>query len=99
MYGKVAILVMLVFAVASSIQVIGDKNIGCRNAEKDRILHDCAGLLRHDDVPIVVGRYSNCCWAVRAVPYKNMTCIAELLTDVEKKVHCTNKIHQLETKC
>ncbi|KAF8641965.1 hypothetical protein HU200_067684 [Digitaria exilis] len=90
---------MLVLAVGVSVQVTGVKNIGCRNSEKQRILHDCARLLRHDDLPIIVGRDSLCCCAVRAVPHKNMTCIAGLLTDAEKKLHSADKIQRLEPLC
>jgi len=84
MAGNVAILLLVVsLAMVSPQQAT---KLGCTNAEKARILHDCRDFIRPGGGLAIPFRNSDCCWAVRAVPGLDMDCIITLLTPVEKKL-------------
>jgi hypothetical protein len=100
MAGKVAILLLLV--VSLSLAMVSPHQatkLGCTNAEKARILHDCRDFIRPGGGLAIPFRNSDCCWAVRAVPGLDMDCIITLLTPVEKKGHSEGKIRGLRNYC
>ncbi|KAF8730815.1 hypothetical protein HU200_016678 [Digitaria exilis] len=82
--GKLALLVLLVFAVVFLHPVIGNKHKICTKIEKDNILKHCE---------------DSCCAAALEVPNLDMQCIIDLLTADEKSRHNENNIMELSRLC
>ncbi|CAD6221267.1 unnamed protein product [Miscanthus lutarioriparius] len=95
-FSKILLLLVVSFAMVSPHQAT---KLGCRDAEKVRILHDCRDFIRPGGALLIPGRNGNCCWAVRAVPGMDMPCILTLLTPVEKKENSQGKILGLGNAC
>ncbi|KAF8711347.1 hypothetical protein HU200_029375 [Digitaria exilis] len=95
--GKLALLVLLVFAVVFLHPVIGNKHKICTKIEKDNILKHCEDYTSNagPEPPL----HSSCCAAALEVPDLDMQCIIDLLTADEKSIHNENNIMELSRLC
>ncbi|KAF8711351.1 hypothetical protein HU200_029380 [Digitaria exilis] len=96
--GKLALLLLVVFAVVSLHPVIGNKRKICTKIQKDNILKHCEEYTRYaGPAPSI---HSPCCAAALEVPNLDMQCIIiDLLTADEKSKHNKNNIKELRCLC
>lgn len=89
--GKVALFLLIVFAIAFEHPVIGTGK--CTDKEKKDILQHCEDYLKHGNP--TPSLHSPCCAAALEVPILDMQCIIDLLTAKEKKEYKEANILQL----
>ncbi|KAF8711226.1 hypothetical protein HU200_029243 [Digitaria exilis] len=93
--GKLALFIVLVYAITSPHLVNGGKLI-CSKAQREKVLRPCYPWIKQGFVRYYLPPNSPCCDAVRKA---NINCIALMLSAREMNIYNVDRIRQLPTLC
>ncbi|KAF8711287.1 hypothetical protein HU200_029308 [Digitaria exilis] len=93
-----AALLLIACAIIFAHPAIGGKRKRCTDEDKNNVLTHCHDYARYGS-GIYPHKISPCCVVVREVPGRDMECIIDLLTTVEKNIYDVHSIREYHRIC
>ncbi|KAF8730884.1 hypothetical protein HU200_016756 [Digitaria exilis] len=97
--GKLALFILLVYAITSPHLVNGGKQTCVKPQMKDKLLRTCYPWIKHGFVRYYLPPNSPCCAEVRKVRNMDMNCLALMLSPKDRETYDVDKIRGLQTRC